>query len=189
MEVKIKLLNENALCPQKATMDAIGYDLYVPNDICIEHVRQTIPLGFALELPYGIEAKIEPRSGFSSKGIEGFALKEDTSVCISINANCGNTWETHEGPDNGLWQRIDKTERFNADVLVGKVDPDYRGEVGVIIRNNEPDKHFVIPKGTRIAQMTLYKTETADFKLCEELSTVTGERVASAAQEIDSLFV
>lgn len=165
MEVKIKLLNENALLPQKATLDAIGYDLYVPNDICIEHVRQTIPLGFALELPYGIEAKIEPRSGFSSRGIEGFALKQ-SSTC---EFNYG-TLILKENTEDELWQRIDKTERFNADVLVGKVDPDYRGEVGVIIRNNEPDKHFVIPKGTRIAQMTLYKTEWTDFKLCEELS-------------------
>lgn len=162
MEVKIKLLNENALLPQKATLDAIGYDLYVPNDVIIEHVRQTIPLGFALELPYGIEAKIEPRSGFSSKGIEGFALK-DGSLDPRIRQDLCE-------PGDALWQRIDKTERFNADVLVGKIDPDYRGEVGVIIRNNEPDKHFVIPKGTRIAQMTLYKTEWADFKLCEELS-------------------
>lgn len=165
MEVKIKLLNENALCPQKATLDAIGYDLYVPNDIIIEHVRQTIPLGFALELPYGIEAKIEPRSGFSSKGIEGFALYKGNPGSTLMISPFRDYYDIDE-----LWQRIDKTERFNADVLLGKIDPDYRGEVGVIIRNNEPSKRFLIPKGTRIAQMTLYNTETTDFTLCEELS-------------------
>lgn len=165
MDIKIKKLNENAVIPTKATELSIGYDLYVPNDICIEKERQTIPIGFAMELPRGIEAKIEPRSGFSSKGIEGFALKQGSN-CEVIN----NTLTLKDDVSEELWQRIDKAERFNADVLVGKIDPDYRGEVGVIIRNNEPSKHFLIPKGTRIAQMTFYKTELADFTVTEELS-------------------
>lgn len=153
LRVKIKKLHPDAVIPTKATPQSIGYDLYVRQDICIEHTRQVIPLGFAIELPDGIEAKIEPRSGFSSKGIEGFSLKAS-------------------GDDEELWQRIDSKERFNADVLLGKVDPDYRGEVGVIIRNNEPGRHFLIAKGTRIAQMTLYVTAypVDDFKIVDELS-------------------
>ena len=57
-------------------------------------------------------------------------------------------------------------------MLVGKVDPDYRGEVGVIIRNNEPDKPFLIAKGTRIAQMTLYPVAQlpGGFEVSDELS-------------------
>ena len=39
MEVRIKKLNENAVMPEKATELSIGYDLYVPNDICIEKER------------------------------------------------------------------------------------------------------------------------------------------------------
>lgn len=73
-------------------------------------------------------------------------------------------------PEDELWRRIDKAERFNADVLVGKIDPDYRGEVGVIIRNNEPDKPFLIAKGTRIAQMTFYQTLSPLLESVEELS-------------------
>lgn len=168
MQVRIKKLNENALMPEKATELSIGYDLYVPNDICIEKKRQVIPLGFAIELPPCVEAKIEPRSGFSSKGIEGFAMKDGTFDPSIIQGYCK--------PSDAVLQRIDKTERFNADVIVGKIDPDFRGEVGVIIRNNEPIRHFVIPKGTRIAQMTFYKTELADFTVTEKLSeTERGE--------------
>ena len=168
MEVRIKKLNENAVMPEKATELSIGYDLYVPNDICIEKERQVIPLGFAIELPPCVEAKIEPRSGFSSRGIEGFALKDGTFDQFIIQGYCK--------PSDAVWQRIDKTECFNADVIVGKIDPDFRGEVGVIIRNNEPNRHFVIPKGTRIAQMTFYKTELADFTVTEKLSeTERGE--------------
>lgn len=144
MEVKIKRLNENAVLPQKATELSIGYDLYVPNDVRIEHERQVIPLGFAIELPPCIEAKIEPRSGFSSKGIEGFLT--------------------------GYSKEPQYMQRFDADVLVGKIDPDYRGEVGVIIRNNDPQREFLISQGTRIAQMTFYKTMDLDVVEAEELS-------------------
>lgn len=167
LRVRIKKLHPDAVIPTKATPQSIGYDLYVMQDICIEHTRQVIPLGFALELPESVEAKIEPRSGFSSKGIEGIALKSGSPVeyrCdgvhISNNAN------------EELWQRIDKAERFNADVLVGKIDPDFRGEVGVIIRNNEPGKPFLIAKGTRIAQMTFYPVVhfPCGFEVTEELT-------------------
>lgn len=164
LRVKIKKLHPDAVIPTKATPQSVGYDLYVKQDICIEHPRQVIPLGFAIELPDGIEAKIEPRSGFSSKGIEGFALRSETLRERLYN---DITVKSEE-----LWQRIDKTERFNADVLVGKVDPDYRGEVGVIIRNNEPDRHFLIAKGTRIAQMTFYPVAQfpQGFEVSDELS-------------------
>lgn len=167
LKVKIKKLHPDAVIPTKATAQSVGYDLYVRQDIYIEHTRQVIPLGFAIELPPGIEAKIEPRRGFSSKGIEGFALKQGS------NCEFGNgTLTLKDNAEEELWQRIDKTERFNADVLVDKVDPDYRGEVGVIIRNNEPGRHFLIAKGTRIAQMTFYPVAQfpGDFEVSEELS-------------------
>ena len=158
MEIKIKKLREDAILPLKKTDGAIGYDLSVPADICIDRPRQVIPLGFAIELPEYIEAKIEARSGFSSKGIEAFALEYDKA-----------NYKTGEQ----LWCRIDKSERFNADVLTGKIDPDYRGEVGVIIRNNENDpfRPFLIKKGTRSAQMTFYNTfPVDDFEIVDELS-------------------
>lgn len=161
MEIKIKKLREDAILPSKKTDGAIGYDLSVPADICIEHPRQVVPLGFAIELPEYIEAKIEARSGFSSKGIEGFALLKEVANNKSYNAIS----------EEQLWRRIDKSERFNADVLTGKIDPDYRGEVGVIIRNNQPEKSFLIQKGTRIAQMTFYPTfPVDDFEIVDELS-------------------
>lgn len=165
MKIKIKKLRDDVVLPVMATDGAIGFDLAVPCDICIEHPRQLIPLGFALELPDGIEAKIEPRSGFSLKGIEGFALlKPDTEKKASV-------WAPQPDNDGPLFSRIDKAEHFNADVLVGKIDPDYRGECGVILLNHEPNKPFLIKAGTRIAQMTFYRVApVVGFEIVDDLT-------------------
>lgn len=140
MKIKFKKLTPKAVLPVKKTDGAIGYDLTLGHDVLISKVRNAIPLGFAMELPEGIEAKIEPRSGFSAHGILG----TDPS---------------------GSAQRY-----YNADVLVGKIDPDYRGDVHVIIRKNNYDS-FIIPADTRIAQMTFYRTAPVEgFDVVDELS-------------------
>lgn len=166
MQIKIKKLRDNAVLPVRKTDGAIGFDLAVACDVCIEKMRQVIPLGFAMELPQGIEAKIEPRSGFSANGIEGFALFKP-----EVDKRQACVFPQQSVEDGPLYSRIDVAERFNADVLVGKIDPDYRGECGVIILNNEPNKQFLIKAGTRIAQMTFYHIADVDgFQLTEELT-------------------
>lgn len=141
-KIKFKPLSDLAFLPKKGTKGAAAYDVYVPKNTIVKEGRQVIPLDFAIELPYGYEAKIEPRSGFSSKGMEGM------SVLSSFDG--------------------DSRSRFNCDVLQGKIDSDYRGCVGVIVNNQECE--FSILRGTRIAQLTIYKVEDAEFELTEELS-------------------
>ena len=76
-EFEIKLLSENAALPKKAVRGAIGYDLCLPNDFRVPaHSRVAIPLDLAINLPVGIEAKIEPRSGCSLRGIEGYGTRK-----------------------------------------------------------------------------------------------------------------
>lgn len=151
MQVKIKKLLPGARLPEKATAGSAAYDLYVPEDTVVKPGRQIIPLGFAMEMEEGYEALIDPRSGFSSKGMEGhkiFLMNPDTFelgeyVCLS-------------------------TKRFDCDVIQGKIDSDYRGSVGVIVHNR--DQRFLIKAGTRIAQMTFHKVETVQWEEAEELS-------------------
>jgi dUTP pyrophosphatase len=144
MKIKFKQLSELAFMPKKATEGAAAYDVYTPESKIVNKGRQIIPLDFAIELPYGYEAKIEPRSGFSSKGIEG--IYRDTEL-----------------------------RRFDCDVIQGKIDSDYRGCVGVIVKNN--DFPFLLKRGTRIAQLTIYKVEDAEFEVVDELTeTERGEK-------------
>ena len=142
MKVKIRPLTELAIMPKKATEGAAAYDVYVPKTINVFQGRQIIPLDFAMEIPYGLEAKIEPRSGFSSKGMEGISMLA-----------------AYDGETKG---------RFNCDVIQGKIDSDYRGCVGVIINNQ--DCEFIIQRGTRIAQLTIYKVEDVEFEEVKKLT-------------------
>ena len=108
MIVKIKKLSDDAFMPTKATEGSAAYDLYAPCDILVKPGRSVIDMKFAIELPYGYEAKIEPRSGYSSKGFAGAAA-------------CG----------------MEPDMRFDCDVLPGKVDSDFRNSIGVIVCNRD----------------------------------------------------
>ena len=68
MEFKVQRMNENAYIPTKATNGSIGYDLYTPHDFIINSDEiLLIPLDIRIELLYGYEAQIRPRSGLAIK--------------------------------------------------------------------------------------------------------------------------
>lgn len=152
-EIELKELG-NCKHPARADRQSIGYDIYVPETVIIpSHGRTVVPVNISIKLPSNVEGKIEPRSGFSSKGIEGLGTR--------------HKWVLKWGwfP----WRvTVSGVMRFDADVLVGKIDPGYKGNIGVIIKNN--DVQFAIVVGTRIAQMTFYRVLRPSFKKVTELS-------------------
>lgn len=129
--MKIKLLSSEAKIPTKGSSEAAGYDLYVPVDTTIIPGRNIVPLEFAMSLDPGKHAHIRPRSGFSAKGMEGHHISD--------------SYENGFDPI---------AMRFNADVIQGTVDSDYRNGVGVIVKSYE-SKPFFVTAGTRIAQMVI----------------------------------
>lgn len=140
-KVKIKL--EGGYMPSKSSAFAAAYDLYCPHDVTVSYGRQVIDLAFRMELSHGKAAIIQPRSGFSAKGIE------------VLRSTDGKTPEVF---------------RLDADVLIGLVDEDYRGRVGVILKVNVQSKAtFVIPEGTRIAQMRIVDVPDVEFECVDEL--------------------
>lgn len=152
MIVKIKL--NGGIMPKKAHPSDAAFDLYVPEDVVLQHGRQIIDLKFSIELPIGYAATIQPRSGFSSKGIEveeHFCLFEGCEDDISI-------------------------VRINGDVLRGLVDSGYRGNVGVILNivhmgcGYTDEYYHVLKKGTRIAQMQIVEVPQVELVEAEQLS-------------------
>lgn len=172
MKIKFKKLVPGAVLPKKATEGSAAYDLYVSEDVIIKPGRQIIPLGFAMEMESGIEALIDPRSGFSSKGMEGYEVRDETT--ISFKRDFWIDASRHYLPTPEI-ERKAKTfickdaDRFDCDVIEGKIDSDFRGGCGVIVHNRDK-RTFLIKAGTRIAQMTFHKVETAEWEEVEELS-------------------
>ena len=158
MNVKFKKLHEGAILPKKATPGSAAYDLYVPEDVIIKPGRQIIPLGFAMEMEPGNESLVDPRSGFSCRGMEGYEI-------IIVNG-----FNAYNATISNVTKKCMELEpkRFDCDVIEGKIDSDYRDGVGVIVHNR--DFKFLIKAGTRIAQMTFHKVEDVTWEEVDELS-------------------
>ena len=50
------------------------------------------------------------------------------------------------------------------DVKAGVVDGDYRGNVGVVLKNDNPNEDFTVERGHRIAQAILTKIDTPELE-------------------------
>lgn len=153
-EFEIQLLSDDCVKPVKAKKGSIGYDLTIPHDFVVPaHCRVKIPLDFAINLPAGVEAKIEPRSGCSLNGMTGYGVKKKKLKLFGIIP---------------VTKKIYGRQTFNADVLIGKIDPNYTDNVHVLLKND--DESFTIKGGTRIAQMTFYSTIAPFFKVVDKLT-------------------
>lgn len=70
IDVKIKL-SEGGILPQRKTDGAAAYDCYANESVVIKPgERKLVPLGFALQIPEGYCAVIDPRSGLTKDGID-----------------------------------------------------------------------------------------------------------------------
>ncbi|MBN2695800.1 dUTP diphosphatase [bacterium] len=68
MNIKIEKISELAIIPQRATEGSSGYDLHTIEPFTIEsNEKKLIKLGFKMEIPFGYEAQIRPRSGLALK--------------------------------------------------------------------------------------------------------------------------
>ena len=67
-KLQIKLLSENATMPKRANETDSGLDLYVSETTVIEpHTTVAVKTDVAINLPYGYEGQVRPRSGKSLK--------------------------------------------------------------------------------------------------------------------------
>ena len=174
MKNKFTRLHEGAKIPKKATVGSAAYDLSVTEDVIIKPGRQILPLGFALEMEPGYQALVEPRSGFSSKGMEGYEVVRIWTFKSPYGEITGivGPGEVAAAPVKEYVAR--ESKRFDCDVIVGKIDADYRDGIGVIL-NNRDKRTFLIKKGTRIAQLTFLKVENVEWEETDTLSETERE--------------
>ena len=137
--IKFKKNDVDAIIPKKGKEGDAGFDLFTLNDAIIEpHQTIVIPTGISVQLETNQEATIRPRSGITLKGCEG---------CL-----CGNT----------------TTKKPYIRVQLGTLDSNYRGDIGIIVYNQEDSRVF-IPAKTKLAQMVVSLISTDEVVIVDEL--------------------
>ncbi len=135
MLVKFCRKYPDAKPPERASDGAVGYDVYAYHAL---DKKSRMPLG---ELPQILEPG---KSMLIGTGIV-FAVPFPTDCQVR--------------PRSGLANKHD-VELSNSP---GTVDPDYRGEIGILLRNRG-ELPFTVEKGMRVAQLVFTKVELPEFQ-------------------------
>ncbi|PHE94707.1 dUTP diphosphatase [Bacillus wiedmannii] len=116
---------------------------------------------------------------YAKPGDSGFDLvaAEDTIIWPGETkvVQTGFAFEIPLGYELQVRPRSGMTRNTKLRVVLGTVDSGYRGEIGVLVDNNERPlganiKAYVIERGTRIAQGVITPVETAHFVEVDKLS-------------------
>lgn len=160
--VNIKKLYEDAVVPSYETEQAAGFDL---------RAYLAAPTGLISLPPAKVERVVPKEQGFKrfSQAIkEVFTGVELKAVPSRTLVKTGVAVAVPEGFELQVRSRSGLALKQGAQVHVGTVDADYRGEVGVILFNFGSD-HFIINHGDRIAQGVINEIKQAGFNVVDDL--------------------
>ena len=97
-------------------------------------------------------------AGFDLHSTDGYVVLPGNRVVVST----GITVKLPNGTYGRIAPRSGLAVKHGLDTLAGVIDPDYTGEVKVVLQNLDVNQPFVIRPGYRIAQLILEKYEVAD---------------------------
>lgn len=155
MEIKVKKIHPDAVIPEFAHSTDTGFDLYACEDTVVEGKGKAIvKTGLIFELPEGWGIQIRNKSGITVKGCP-----------IQV-----KTPKIKYTEDNEFYIDYEyKTERVDLTVYIGTVDNAYRGEIGIMVKN-ESLREITIPKHTKLAQGVLEQVFHCDFVVVEDVN-------------------
>ncbi len=140
MIVRVERIRKDAVVPQRASNQAVGYDVWA-SIVLDKNTKKPIQ-----ELP----VKIEP----------GKSALIGIGVCFAVPFPI----QCEVRPRSGLASKYD-IELSNSP---GTVDPDFRGEIGILLRNRG-DKSFTVKKEMRVAQLIFSKVTIPVLEKTKEL--------------------
>lgn len=146
MDVKINKVRQDARIPERASNYAVGYDVFASR--ILDKITKEVTGDLPIEIAPG------------------------ESALIGIGVRFAVPWplQCEVRPRSGLASRYD-IELSNSP---GTIDPDFRGEAGILLRNRGK-KSFTVEKDMRIAQLVFSKVEIPVFEEVKELSeTIRG---------------
>ena len=105
MVLRIKKLKQDAIIPTYAHIGDAGMDLYASENLVVKAGEwEKIPTGIAIQLDYGYEAQIRPRSGLALKYGVTMLNSPGTidsgyrgEICVLMINHGKNDFEIHKG--------------------------------------------------------------------------------------------
>ena len=115
-------------------------------------------------------------AGYDLFSIDSYVVLPGCRVVVST----GIAVQLPPGTYGRIAPRSGLAVKHGLDTLAGVIDPDYQGEVKVVLQNLDTVKPFVIRPGYRIAQLILENYTLADvFEVPSEATTLITERGAN----------
>jgi dUTP pyrophosphatase len=112
-------------------------------------------------------------AGFDLFSIDSYVVMPGCRVVVST----GISVQLPPGTYGRIAPRSGLAVKHGLDTLAGVVDPDYQGEVKVVLQNLDASRPFVIRPGYRIAQLILENFTTAEvFEVASEATRLVTER-------------
>ena len=119
----------------------------------------------------------------SSAGAAGYDLFSTDSYVVlpgrRVVVSTGITVNLPPGTYGRIAPRSGLAVKHGLDTLAGVIDPDYTGEVKVVLQNLDATQPFVIRPGYRIAQMILENYTVAEVYEVPSENTVLTDRGAA----------
>lgn len=140
MNIKISRIRKDARIPLRASDGAVGYDVFASRVLD----------KFSKEVIGHLPIEIHPGK----------------SVLLGIGVKMAVPWpyQCEMRPRSGMASKYD-VELSNSP---GTIDPDFRGEAGVLLRNRG-DKPFTVEKNMRVAQLVFSRVEIPVLEETKEL--------------------
>lgn len=133
--IAVKKLYPDAQIPKRASNNAVGYDAFA------YHILDKDSKNSIGQFPYTLEPS------------------ESVLIGIGVQFAVPQPFQCEVRPRSGLANKFD-VELSNSP---GTVDPDFRGQVGILLRNRGK-KSFTITKGMRVAQLIFSRVEIPVFE-------------------------
>ena len=108
-------------------------------------------------------AQLPVRATFGSAGYDLFST--DSYVVLPgrrVVVSTGISIQLPPGTYGRIAPRSGLAVKHGLDILAGVIDPDYQGEIKVVLQNMDGQNPFVIRPGYRIAQLILENYTTTD---------------------------
>lgn len=109
-------------------------------------------------------------AGYDLFSIDNYVVPPGRRVVVST----GISVKLPPGTYGRIAPRSGLAVKHGLDVLAGVIDPDYTGEVKIVLQNLDPFQSFVIHPGYRIAQLILENFTTAEVIVSDGVPCTPG---------------